>query len=346
MLCGGEALPRDLADQLLQNGGELWNVYGPTETTIWLSIGRVAPAPAPITIGGPVFNTELHVLDAALGLAPVGVIGELFIGGAGLALGYFRRPDLDAAAFFEIAVDNCVPQRLYRTGDLARRLPDGGIEMLGRIDAQIKLRGFRIELEEIEIVMRGAPGVSACAVSIETPPGGTPRLVGFVVAAAGHKLSPSELSAYAGLRLPDYMVPAIWESLDALPLTPNGKLDRKSLPKLELARPELKRPVIAPRNSLEARLTAIWSEVLQIDEIGVEDNIFALGADSIHVFRIAARMMAQDIRLEARHLMRFPTISELARVANDEPAAATELMAAAPSLKSFRRGAQTKELSA
>ncbi len=342
MLCGGEALPRDLADLLLQNGGELWNVYGPTETTIWSSVGRVAPAPAPITSGAPILNTELHILDAAHKLAPVGVVGELFIGGAGLALGYFRRPDLDVAAFLEIAVDDCGPRRLYRTGDLARRLPDGGIELLGRVDSQIKLRGFRIELEEIETVMRGAPGVSACAVSIDAPPGGTPRLVGYVVAAAEQKLSASELSAYAGLRLPDYMVPAIWESVDALPLTPNGKLDRRSLPKPDRAQVESKRPITAPRNPLEARLAAIWSEVLQIDEIGVDDNIFALGADSIDIFRIAARMIAQDIRLEARHLMRFPTISELARVANDEPAAASGQTAAAPSLKSFRRGAQPK----
>ncbi len=347
MLCGGEALPRDLADTLLKNGGELWNVYGPTETTIWSSIGRVPAAPQPIVIGAPVANTELHVLDKTNGLAPVGTVGQLFIGGAGLAIGYFRRPDLDAAAFLQIAVDERGPQRLYRTGDLARRLPDGGIEVLGRIDSQVKLRGFRIELEEIEQVMRSCPGVSACAASIDTPPGGTPRLVGYYVGEGGRALAASELTGYAALRLPDYMVPALWMRLDALPLTPNGKLDRKSLPRPNPAPEEEARVVTAPRTPLETKLAAIWREVLQIDEIGVHDNIFSLGADSIHLFRIAARMMAQDIGLEARHLMRFPTIAELAQAANAEPPKAAKAnLAAAPSLKSFRRGAQGREPSA
>ncbi len=347
MLCGGEALPRDLADALLEDGGELWNVYGPTETTIWSSIGRVPAAPAPITIGAPVLNTQLYVLDKARELAPVGGVGELFIGGAGLALGYFRRADLDAAAFLSIAIGDGAPQRLYRTGDLARRLADGSIEVLGRIDTQVKLRGFRIELEEIESVVRACPGVSACAASIETPTAGTPRLVGYYVAAPGQAVSASELSAHAALRLPDYMVPAIWVRLDALPLTPNGKLDRKSLPKPDFAQPEERRVITPPRTPLEAKLAAIWREVLQIDEIGIHDNIFALGADSIHLFRIAARMLAQDIGLEARHLMRFPTIAELAEAASDRPpAVATPPVLAAPSLKSFRRAAQVKESSA
>ncbi|VTZ49147.1 Amino acid adenylation domain protein [Methylocella tundrae] len=344
MLCGGEALPRDLADTLLKNGGELWNVYGPTETTIWSSIGRVSPAPAPITIGSPVLNTELYVLDKAHQLTPVGVVGELFIGGAGLAIGYFRRPDLNAAAFLQISVGDLGPQRLYRTGDLARRLPDGGVEILGRVDSQIKLRGFRIELEEIEAVMRGYPGVLACAAAVQTPVGGTPRLIGYTVAAADCPIPSSELSAYAAQRLPDYMIPAIWMRLVALPLTPNGKLDRKSLPQPDLAQSAEARIITPPRDALEAALATIWREVLQINEVGVHDNIFALGADSIHLFRIAARMMAQNLGLEARHLMRFPTIAQLALAASAEPSAEGK-SAAAPSLKSFRRG-QVKESSA
>ncbi|PNG25931.1 non-ribosomal peptide synthetase, partial [Methylocella silvestris] len=343
MLCGGEALPRDLADLLLANDGELWNVYGPTETTIWSSIGRVRPAPAPITIGEPVANTGLYVLDKTRQLAAPGVVGELFIGGLGLAIGYFRRPDLDAAAFFDIAVDDGGPQRLYRTGDLARRLSDGAIEVLGRVDAQVKLRGFRIELEEIEAAMRQYPGVSAFAAAIQTPPQGTPRLVGYYVAA--QPMSAHELSSYAGQRLPDYMVPALWMRLDALPFTPNAKLDRKALPQPEAGPGEEKRVIIAPRTPLEAKLAAIWREALQLDEISVNDNIFALGADSIHLFRIAARMMAENLGLEARHLMRFPTIAELAGAASDQSAAAAKAPAA-PSLKSFRRGAQVKETSA
>jgi amino acid adenylation domain-containing protein len=343
MLCGGEALPRDLAETLLQNNGELWNVYGPTETTIWSSIGKVAPAPAPITIGAPVLNTELHVLDSGHCLAPVGVIGDLFIGGAGLAIGYFRRPDLDAAAFLSITVDKRGPQRLYRTGDLARRLPDGSIEVLGRADTQIKLRGFRIELEEIENVMRAAPWISAAAASIVEAADGTSRLVGYYVEAPGRTVASSNLNAHAALRLPDYMVPAVWMRLDALPLTPNGKLDRKSLPRPELTHIAEKRVIAAPRSPIEETLAAIWREVLQIDEIGIHDNIFNLGADSLHVFRIASRMMARDIGLEAKHLMRFPTIAELAQAAMDQETPAGEARAdAPPSLKSFRRQSRIK----
>jgi amino acid adenylation domain-containing protein len=343
MLCGGEALPRDLADQLLENSGELWNVYGPTETTIWSSICSVSTA-APITIGAPVLNTQLYILDSQQALAPVGAVGQLFIGGDGLARGYFRRPDLDAAAFFDIAVTDGAPQRLYRTGDLARRLPDGGIEMLGRVDSQVKLRGFRIELEEIEAVMRRCDGVSACAAAIDAAEGATARLVGYFVSSAGQAPSPSSLTAHAAAHLPDYMVPPIWIRLDALPLTPNGKLDRKSLPQSDLERAPEQRVVTAPRTALEAALAKIWSEVLQIDEIGVHDNIFSLGGDSIHLFRIAARMMAQDMGLEAKHVMRFPTIAELARAAKDQAIAVDAV--AAPSLRSFRRDAQIKEPSA
>ncbi|WP_395665188.1 amino acid adenylation domain-containing protein [Methylocella sp.] len=344
MLCGGEALPRDLAETLMRNGGELWNVYGPTETTIWSSIGRVRPGP--ITIGEPVANTQLHVLDRNRRLAPIGVGGELFIGGLGLAIGYFRRPELDVAAFVDVSPDGGAPQRLYRTGDLARRLPDGGIEVLGRADAQVKLRGFRIELEEIEAVMRGCPGVAACATAIRTQGQGTPRLVGYYVAASA--LPAPELSGFAAQRLPDYMVPAVWMRLDALPFTPNGKLDRKALPTPELGAAEDKRVVAAPRTELEQKLVDIWREVLQINEIGVDDNLFALGADSIHLFRIAARMMAQNLGLEARHLMRFPTIAELAAAAEAGAGEADRRPARdqAPSLSSFRRGAQLKGTSA
>ncbi|WP_374310012.1 amino acid adenylation domain-containing protein [Methylocella sp.] len=344
MLCGGEALPRDLADALLANGGELWNVYGPTETTIWSSIGPVAPSPAPVTIGEPVANTGLYVLDANRRIVPPSVVGDLYIGGLGLAIGYFRRPELDRAAFFDVVLDEgAPPQRLYRTGDLARRLSDGRLEALGRADSQVKLRGFRIELEEIEAVMRACPRVSACAAAIKAPAQGAPRLVGYYVSA--EPVADGELSGFAAQKLPDYMVPALWMRLPALPMTPNGKLDRKALPSPEWSTGEKAREIVAPRTPMEEKLAAIWREVLQIDDIGVNDNIFALGADSIHLFRIAARMMAQGAPLEARHLMRFPTIAELAKAAEAEEAASAGEAgkAAAPSLRSFRRGAPARE---
>jgi amino acid adenylation domain-containing protein len=337
MLCGGEALPRDLADRLLENGGALWNVYGPTETTIWSSIGQVSPGPGPISIGAPVLNTQLYVLDGAFEPAPIGVVGDLFIGGAGLARGYFRRPDLDAEAFVDVALTADSPRRLYRTGDLARRLADGGVEVLGRVDHQVKLRGFRIELEEIESAVRRRAGVAACAAALYAPPEGTPRLVGYVAAAPGASLAAADLSAHAAALLPDYMVPAQWLFLDRLPLTPNGKLDRKALPRPESA-PAADRVVAPPRTPLEAKLVKIWTDVLQNGEIGVHDNIFALGADSIHLFRIAAQMMAQGIGLEARHVMRHPTIADLAEAANG--LAPETALAATPSLRSFRRAAR------
>jgi amino acid adenylation domain-containing protein len=343
MLCGGEALPRDLANLLLEHGGKLWNVYGPTETTIWSSIGRVLPDPAPITIGAPVLNTQLYVLDRHFQLVPVGVVGQLFIGGEGLARGYFRRPDLDAGAFFNIELQGGPPQRLYRTGDLARRLPDGSIEILGRVDAQVKLRGFRIELEEIEAVIRRCAGVAASAAAVETPVGGTPRLVGYFVTEPLKSLSSSELATHASAHLPDYMVPSLWMRLEALPLTPNGKLDRKSLPQPDTLHGIPERVITRPRTPLEIALAKIWSDVLQIGEVSVHDNIFSLGADSIHLFRIAARMMEQGIGLEARHLMRHPTIAELAQAANEQPTEMTQAKAAAPSLRSFRRNAQARQ---
>ncbi len=340
MLCGGEALPRDLADELLQNGDELWNVYGPTETTIWSSIGKVSQG-SPITIGAPVLNTQLYVLDNRYELAPVGVIGQLFIGGGRAGAWLFSPPRPQRSSVLRHCRDRwrsaaLVSHRRSRAAPAQWRHD----EMLGRVDAQVKLRGFRIELEEIEAVMRQCEGVSACAAVIDAPTGGTPRLVGYFVPAAGQQTpSPSALTAHAALHLPDYMVPPIWVSLDALPLTPNGKLDRKSLPQPDPSHAAEKRVVTAPRTPLESKLAKIWREVLQIDEIGVHDNIFSLGADSIDLFRIAARMMAEGIGLEARHVMRLPTIGELARAANDQPIVVAP---AAPSLRSFRRGMQAK----
>ncbi|HVV94022.1 MAG TPA: amino acid adenylation domain-containing protein [Hyphomicrobiales bacterium] len=336
MLAGGEALPRDLADKLLANGAELWNVYGPTETTIWSSAGRVTPGSGPITIGEPVLNTTFHVLDRGGRLAPTGVPGELHIGGDGLARGYFMRPDLTAAAFRDVTLDDGHARRLYATGDLARRLPDGQIQLLGRADQQVKLRGFRIELEEIEAVLRAHPAVAGAAVRLTGESGGAQRLAGYYVEAAGAAVEPAALAAHAAASLPDYMVPALWAKLAALPLSPSGKLDRKALPEPDPSAAVAGRAIVAPRNPTEERLAAIWREVLGLREVGVEDNLFALGADSIHLFRIAAKMIEQGIGLEARHLLRHPTIAELALA---EPEAAGKRQAL-PSLKSFRRPAR------
>ncbi|WP_353476534.1 amino acid adenylation domain-containing protein (plasmid) [Salipiger sp. H15] len=332
MLVGGEALPRDLADRLLALGGEVWNMYGPTETTIWSSCGRVDHGP--ITIGAPIANTVMHVLGETGELVPVGVPGELVIGGAGLAKGYFRRPDLTEAAYRMIDVPGAGPIRLYHTGDLARRNADGTIALLGRADGQVKLRGFRIELEEIEAAMRAVDGVSAAAAALRDSPAG-PVLVGYYVARSG---APNAAVFAASLRqvLPEYMVPSRFQRIDALPLTGNGKLDRKRLPALEpLDAKAAVREIVAPGSELEQTILGIWQEVLGTGAIGVTDDIFDLGVNSLSIFRIAARMLDRDLGIEARHIMENPTIRGLAAYAEthaNEPKA--------PSLKDFRRGAR------
>lgn len=337
MLCGGEPLPRDLAEQLGGGAGELWNVYGPTETTIWSSAGQVAPGEGPITIGQPLLNTQLHVVDVSGRIAPVGVAGELVIGGKGLAKGYLGLSELTAAAFRVENPTGGIATTFYHTGDLARRLPDGSIQHLGRRDLQIKLRGFRIELEDIESAARCCQGVAAAAVAL-IGEGISARLVGYYVEQLDETVRAVDLQLHMSQLLPDYMRPALWIRLDALPLTPSAKLDRKALPKPEAGWKTAENAVLPPRNVTERMLADIWTEVLQLQKIGVEDNLFALGADSIQVFRIAARMLGRGLGLEARHLMEHPTIAELAQVA-EEIARSGPVLAVPPKLSSFRRNA-------
>lgn len=320
MLCGGENLPRDLADRLIKGGGELWNMYGPTETTIWSSVERVR-GDKPITIGHPIDNTTLHILSPEGRLQPIGVVGELYIGGLGLAHGYIGREELTAQSFRDVVLPGHPSQRLYKTGDVGRRLADGSLQLLGRRDNQVKLRGFRIELGDIENVLRKAPGIKAAAVDVKERTTGDRQLVGYYVAAPGASPEPEVLTAHVAEHLPHYMVPAAWVTLTALPETANGKLDRKALP-LPLPTAHSSEPITVkfqPQNGLETQLADIWKDVLGLTDIDVSRNIFALGADSLSVFRIAARMTDQGLNLDARDLLRFPSIQELARHAAGSP---------------------------
>ncbi|HWY61339.1 MAG TPA: amino acid adenylation domain-containing protein [Rhizomicrobium sp.] len=338
MLCGGEPLPRDLADQLLEGGGALWNMYGPTETTIWSSAGRVA-GDGPIHIGSPIANTQLHILDDRGRLVPIGVPGNLFIGGDGLANGYFRKAELTARAFREIALEDSAARRLYRTGDLALRRPNGDIQLLGRADTQVKVRGFRIELEEIEAVLRRADGVADCAVAVRDVHA-EPQLVGYIVAQPGAKPAMDGLAAHVAAHLPEYMVPAVWVTLEKLPLTPNRKLDRKSLPGPG-ADSRLERDVVAPRTRLENSIAGIWRDVLKLEIIGVHDNLFSLGASSLHIFRIAARMIDANLNLQAKHLLHHPTIAQIATLIESAGIdGAPDKASTLPSLRDFRGGAR------
>jgi len=338
MLSGGEPLPRDLADALLGHGGSLWNMYGPTETTVWSATGRVEQSVAPITIGHPIDNTQLFILDERQQPRPIGVAGHLYIGGEGLANGYFDRADLTEKAFVMVALNGRPPKRLYRTGDLAVRHADGGIQVLGRIDQQVKLRGFRIELEDIEVALRNSPGVADAAVALQSGPSGEPRLVGFYVNNAGTGATASELSAHLLQQLPAYMVPTAWQALDKLPLTPNGKLDRKALPLLATVTATRPSGNTQPSTPMTKTLAAIWSEVLGISDIGLNDSLYALGADSLQLFRIAARLAERGLPIQAKHLLEHPTIGELAAIAeqNDGPAATVS------SLRDFRNGARRR----
>ncbi len=342
MLCGGEPLPRELARSLLAIGGQLWNMYGPTETTIWSSLQRITDADQPITIGHPIANTQLYILDRSNSVAPIGVIGELHIGGDGLAEGYFDRLDLTEKAFVPHCFTVGKPKRLYKTGDVGRRLADGSLQLLGRRDQQIKLRGFRIELGDIEAVVAKAEGVRQCAVVLAENQKGDRSLVCYIVPAAnGKDISSADIAAHAQSSLPAHMVPAFWVMESELPHTANGKLDRKTLQQRGVPQREVAQTKAPPKTEMEERLLTIWQDVLDLGDIGVDDNLYALGADSLTIFRIAARMRDDGLPLEAKHLLRHPSIAALAAFAGSlEEASPDPIQLHVPSLRDFRNGAR------
>ncbi|MGR3758040.1 MAG: non-ribosomal peptide synthetase [Tranquillimonas sp.] len=340
MLAGGEPLPADLAERLMAGGGALWNMYGPTETTIWSSCGRLAPGGA-VTLGRPVRATELHVLDPEGALCPPGVPGELNIGGAGLATGYLGRPELTSGAFREVTLGGR-PRRLYRSGDRAVRGVDGALRLLGRLDRQIKLRGYRIEPGEIEARLRALPEIAQAAVELRGP-GGSPLLTGYVVPREGEGPDPAHLAAALRADLPDYMIPGRWVVLPALPLTANGKLDRRALPDPgpDAAPAAPAAPASAPAGPIEARLAAIAAEVMGLAEIPPDVGLLALGADSLTLFRLAARLLAEGIAIEVRDILARPTIRALAALADSRGASgAGASPGGRPSLSEFRHGAR------
>lgn len=321
MLCGGEALPRDLAERLLQRGGGLWNMYGPTETTVWSAVCRLQPGETKVPIGRPVANTQLYVLDAHMGPVPVGVAGELYIGGEGLARGYWQRPRLTAVQFVPHPFSQQPGARLYRTGDLVRYLPDGSLTFIGRIDHQVKMRGFRIELGEIETTLRQHPHVAEAVLLVREDKAHDKRLVAYLVPDA-HTLETSKLQSYLRAKLPGYMVPPAFVVLDALPLTPNGKIDRQALPVPGPARPALQNTYVPPQTSVEREIAAVWQSVLRLDKIGVDDNFFDLGGHSllaVEVWRALNETHGKKVTLV--DLFRYPTVRMLANYMGQEPAA-------------------------
>jgi amino acid adenylation domain-containing protein len=312
VLVGGEACPRDLANALASKAGSVWNMYGPTETTIWSATGQLRAGEGPVTIGRPIDNTQIYILGPNLQPVPVGVAGELLIGGDGLARGYLDLPELTAEKFIPDPFSTRPGDRLYKTGDLARFQPDGIIECLGRIDHQVKVRGFRIELGEIETALGRHPAVRENVVVAREDVPGQKRLVAYLSLNSGQSANPGELRTHLGKHLPDYMIPSFFEIMDALPRTPNGKVDRKSLPVPDAGKARRDKIFVAPRNSTEEALADIWAEVLGLEKVSVEDNLFDLGADSIHLFQITARANQAGLRITPREVLEHRTVSALA----------------------------------
>src|SRR3989442_854352 len=270
VLCGGESLPPDLAKELLPRCRELWNMYGPTETTIWSTVHRGTSAAGPIPIGRPIANTQTFVLDAYRNPVPEGAVGELYIGGAGLARGYMRRPELTRERFIESPFEPGA--RLYRTGDLARWVPGRYLECLGRVDNQVKVRGFRIELGEVEVAMSNHEAIAQCVVVAREDSPGDKRLVAYFELRPGAVPNVAALRAHLAKALPEYMMPSTFVPLNKLPLTPNGKIDRKALPAPAEQDIQVHGEFVSPRDPLEQALAQIWAKVLRVKRLGLRDN--------------------------------------------------------------------------
>lgn len=312
IITGGETLTRELAERLLPCCGELWNLYGPTETTVWATVQRVQTGQGAVPIGWPLANTEVYVLDEQGRKLGVDSPGEIHIGGAGLARGYLDRPELTAEKFIPHPFDSRSGARLYRTGDLGRFRADGALEHLGRIDHQVKVRGFRIELGEIEAVLERQPSVRQAIVVAREDVPGDKRLVAYIAVAMGQTPHSRTLREKLRATLPEYMIPAVFVFIDKFPMTPNGKVDRNALPMPGSRRPQLPNDYIAPRTSNEERLAAICAEVFRVDRVGLQDNFFDLGADSIKLAQVVARICeAFHIELPLHTLFESPTVGEL-----------------------------------
>ncbi|WP_329082497.1 non-ribosomal peptide synthetase [Streptosporangium sp. NBC_01469] len=312
ILSGGEELSLDLARRLSQRAVRVTNLYGPTETTIWSLAADFEPDAKIVTIGEPIANTELFVMDRYGHLVPIGVPGELWIGGAGVARGYLNRPKLTAERFVPHPFSADPDARVYRTGDRVRWLPNGTVEYLGRMDYQVKIRGHRIELGEVESALVRHAAVDSAVVVVREDMPGTKRLVAYCVANAGtQQPDVTALRAWCGLSLPEYMVPSSFVFLDRLPLTANKKVDRKALPEPEGQRPELEERYVAPRSPVEKVVAQAWADVLGVDRVGIHDNFFELGGDSILSIQVIARARKFGLELTPPMMFRHPTIEEL-----------------------------------
>jgi amino acid adenylation domain-containing protein len=314
ILCGGEALSPGLAKELVNRTQSVWNMYGPTETTVWSTCYSIPKDGIPL-IGQPIANTQIYLLDSSLQPVPVGVPGEMYIGGGGVTLGYLNRPELTKERFISNPFSQEPNAQLYRTGDLARYRADGSLEYLQRIDDQVKIRGFRIELGEVELALAQYPGVKqAVVIALEVVPG-EKRLVGYIVPNSEQIIAIAELRNFLQMKLPNYMVPPVFVILDTLPLNTNGKVNRKALPVANLTNVEIEKTFATAEDPLQLQLTKIWENVLGIHQIGIKDNFFDLGGHSL----LAIRLFSQINKIFGNNLpiailFQAPTIEQLTNI--------------------------------
>lgn len=331
-LVGGESVGRDLVNQLAPICASLWNMYGPTETTIWSAVGHLEAGEGSVSIGRPIDNTQLYIVSPEMQLQPVGVPGELLIGGDGLALGYLKRSDLTAEKFISDPFGGKSHAKLYRTGDLARWNKNGTVECLGRIDHQVKIRGYRIELGEIESVLAQHEEVRQTVVVAQENASGEKRLVGYIIPTPGRSPTADAFSGYLRHKIPDYMIPAAFVLLKEFPLTPNGKIDKKALPKADGQNTTSSIGVIvAPRNPTEERLLAIFSEVLEAQVASVDGNFFSLGGHSLLAVKLMRKIENEfGVRIPLARLFNSPTVALLASDLADRNSIRTQWDALVP----------------
>ncbi|WP_188433819.1 non-ribosomal peptide synthetase, partial [Kroppenstedtia guangzhouensis] len=312
VLCAGEPLTNELAQKLQECSAELWNLYGPTETTVWSTVHHVTEQKGPIPIGRPVMNTKLYVLDAKMQPVPIGVSGELYIGGDGVSQGYLNRPDLTAERFLPNPFTG--KGWIYRTGDLARYLSDGKLECLGRMDHQVKLRGYRIELSEIEVVLQQHPAVGQAVVIDYEDEVGDKRLIAYLLPAGESLPADRELRNHCFTQLPEYMVPSAYVELDEIPLTPNRKVDRRALPAPDPTHIKGKDDITLPRTPVEKKLAAIFSELLHVEAVDIHDSFFDIGGHSLLATRLISRMYDEfQVKLPIQSLFQLKSVEKLSR---------------------------------
>lgn len=312
VITGGEALPKELAEQLVPRCQALWNLYGPTETTVYSTAYHVATTDDDIFIGRPIANTQLYILDSHQQMVPIGIPGELYIGGAGVARGYINRPDLTDDRFVTNPFIDEPHQRIYRTGDLVKYRPDGNIEYLGRLDHQVKIRGFRIELGEVESVLRQHASVAEAVVVAREDVPGQKRLVAYVILQEGCTIAVTALRDHVQAALPAYMIPAAFVLLQEFPITPNGKIDRKALPAPDVTPNLYEEHYRPPTTDVQRDLALIWEELLHITPVGIDDNFFNLGGDSLLAAQLIATIEERfGVVIPVTTLFAQPTVAQL-----------------------------------